>query len=57
MKKTALKKIHGTRSIELLHHFRCGSCNKWWGIGDAPEKRKEWYCPWCGKKNIFRHKK
>gem|GEM_PF-3318388 len=51
------RKILGTRSIEHLSHFRCGSCNKWWGIGDAPEKRKEWYCPWCGKKNIFRHKK
>jgi len=36
-------------SIEILHHFQCGKCKKWWSIGDAPPN-KEWYCPWCGTK-------
>jgi predicted RNA-binding Zn-ribbon protein involved in translation (DUF1610 family) len=42
------------RSIEYFHHFRCGHCNGWWGIGDAPMKRKKWFCPWCGKENIYK---
>lgn len=25
----------------------------WWTIGDAPESKKIWYCPWCGKKHIY----
>jgi DNA-directed RNA polymerase subunit RPC12/RpoP len=48
------KMIRGIRSIEHFNHFRCGSCSKWWGIGDAPEKRKEWFCPWCGKKSLYK---
>jgi len=53
-------KIAGKISIENLAHFRCGKCDKWWTIaspeggsssgGDWPEKRKEWFCPWCGAK-------
>jgi hypothetical protein len=39
--------MKGTKSVEQLSHFRCGSCNKWWSIGDAPE-RTFWHCPWCG---------
>jgi hypothetical protein len=39
-----------TRSTEKLHHFSCGVCKKWWSIGDAPLRKKEWYCPWCGTK-------
>lgn len=35
-------------SVERLHHFRCGACNKWWSIGDAEKQKKEWFCPWCG---------
>ena len=38
-------------SIEKLVHFQCSDCNKWWTIGDAPDDKKEWYCPWCGTKN------
>ncbi len=38
-------------SVEKLSHFQCVNCNKWWGIGDAPEDKKEWYCPWCGTKS------
>ena len=43
----------GVRSIEHFHHFRCGYCNGWWGIGDAPRARKKWHCPWCGKENEY----
>lgn len=36
------------RSIEKLSHFRCSKCDKWFSIGDAPEHRQKWFCPWCG---------
>jgi len=40
-----------THSIERLVHFQCGSCEKWWSIGDAPiDTHSQWYCPWCGVK-------
>lgn len=39
-------------SIEKLSHFRCGTCNKWWSIGDFDKtKIKELFCPWCGIKS------
>ncbi|OGZ15685.1 MAG: hypothetical protein A3J08_01380 [Candidatus Lloydbacteria bacterium RIFCSPLOWO2_02_FULL_51_11] len=41
---------HAQRKIEKLSHFSCGVCKKWWSVGDAPEKRRTWYCPWCGAK-------
>ena len=41
------------KSIELLHHFNCAYCKKWWSVGDAPENKEEWYCPWCGKVNNY----
>lgn len=37
-------------SNEILSHFRCGKCDKWWSIGDAP-CQENWFCPWCGEKN------
>jgi hypothetical protein len=43
-----MQKIIGKRSIEKINHFQCGKCKKWWTIGDASEKRKKWFCPWCG---------
>ena len=48
--------VKGILSIEHLHHFRCGLCNRWWSIGDPSVGKKlitEFFCPWCGKKNIF----
>jgi hypothetical protein len=36
------------RSVERLHHFRCPGCDRWWTIGDAPDDRSRWCCPWCG---------
>jgi len=42
------------RSKEELHHFNCKECKKWWTIGDAPEDKEEWFCPWCGKKQIIK---
>ena len=38
---------------EFIRHFTCGECEKWFAIGDAPEDRNEWSCPWCGKKQLF----
>jgi len=43
-------------SIELLSHFSCRICNKWWSISDAPKEKKEWFCPWCGEKQVFVYK-
>ena len=37
-----------TYTVETLVHFRCGACQGWWSIGDAPLDRTVWYCPWCG---------
>jgi len=59
------KTIKGTLSVEHLHHFRCGACDKWWSIGDPSiaesssksnaqnATQREWFCPWCGEKNVF----
>lgn len=40
-------------SKETLYHFSCKECHKWWSIGDAPEDKKDWFCPWCGKSNRY----
>jgi DNA-directed RNA polymerase subunit RPC12/RpoP len=37
-------------SREVLMHFQCGKCKKWWTIGDAAENKTDWICPWCGEK-------
>jgi len=43
-----MQKITCKKSIEKISHFQCGYCKKWWTIGDALEKKKKWFCPWCG---------
>jgi hypothetical protein len=43
----------GNRSIEELGHFSCRECEKWWSIGDAPESKRDWFCPWCGEENTY----
>ncbi|HXK38005.1 MAG TPA: hypothetical protein VJ579_02975 [Candidatus Paceibacterota bacterium] len=50
MKEKKAQSTKHVRSIEKLHHFSCGACNKWWSIGDAPQAPRAWYCPWCGTK-------
>jgi predicted RNA-binding Zn-ribbon protein involved in translation (DUF1610 family) len=47
------KKAPPKRSVELLHHFRCYACGKWWSVGDAPLRKTLWFCPWCGMKEIY----
>lgn len=42
------------RSIEKLSHFSCEKCNKWFSISDAPEKKTDWVCPWCGSASFDR---
>lgn len=46
-----------TRFVERLNHFVCVACKKWWTIGDAPVAKKEWFCPWCGKRYAAELKK
>ena len=36
-------------SVELLVHFQCSGCLGWWTVGDAPNDRLTWNCPWCGQ--------
>lgn len=31
-----MKKNKYSFSKEVLHHFQCGLCQKWWTIGDLP---------------------
>ncbi|MCL4868859.1 MAG: hypothetical protein KJ063_07830 [Anaerolineae bacterium] len=45
--------MNGTFSEERLVHFRCGGCGRWWTIGDAPPKRRNWFCPWCGQEQTM----
>jgi transcription elongation factor Elf1 len=48
-------------SKEILYHFNCGKCNKWWSIADyhllskdVPKNNKKvpnlLTCPYCGHK-------
>lgn len=34
-------------SLELLYHWRCGSCQKWWTVADVVPTQKTVYCPHC----------
>lgn len=43
----------GRSSVELLTHYNCGRCDKWFSIGDAPSDRTRWTCPWCGLEQEF----
>lgn len=37
-------------SKEVLYHFNCGECKKWWTVGDWHTLRNGdmTYCPHCG---------
>ena len=36
-----------TVSVELLHHFNCGQCRRWWSVGDYKGPHRL-HCPHCG---------
>jgi hypothetical protein len=40
------------QAIEQLTHFQCGACEGWWSIGDAPDDKETWFCPWCGHEDV-----
>ncbi len=42
------------RTVEKISHFSCSKCKKWWSVGDAPKVKKKWFCPWCGKENLYK---
>ena len=48
----SMEKI-SNKSVEKLHHFECIHCKKWWSVGDAPDDKIKWWCPWCGKENKY----
>lgn len=48
-----LLSIRGRSSTERFVHFNCGSCEKWFSIGDTPADRTKWTCPWCGTKQEY----
>lgn len=41
------KPLKGKRSIEVLSHFSCPHCHKWFSISEAPIDETRWDCPWC----------
>ena len=52
--KNVENKSKSVMSVEVLSHFRCEDCKGWWSIGDAIlHDKTDWFCPWCGVKNIF----
>ena len=37
-------------SKEIIYHFTCESCSRWWSIAlenDLKQKEVSWTCPWC----------
>ncbi len=39
-------------SVELLYHYCCDRCRRWWSCGDIqPYEGKLIYCPHCGQEN------
>lgn len=36
-------------SKEVLYHFSCGECKKWWTVGDwQGAENDRMHCPHCG---------
>ena len=48
-----MKKAAKKRSAEIIHHFHCCDCGRWWSVGDAPVRKTVWFCPWCGAKGKY----
>lgn len=44
----------GFVSISSWHHCKCFACNQWWAVEDPPADRVEWFCPWCGQRQLLR---
>ncbi len=36
------------RASEIVSYFKCKNCCNFWRIADAPDEKKNWFCPWCG---------
>jgi len=34
-----MTKNEKTKSVEILTHFACSKCKKWWTVGDATKKK------------------
>ena len=37
-------------SKEIIYHFTCESCERWWSIAlenELTNKEVSWACPWC----------
>ena len=37
-------------SKEIIYHFTCESCQRWWSIAlenELTNKEVSWTCPWC----------
>ena len=56
-----LKLVKHRYSKEILYHFNCGKCNKWWSVADyhlfsnkVSENKKKTHdlitCPYCEHK-------
>lgn len=38
-------------SIEILKHYKCSKCNKWWSVGDGKDVDRM-VCPHCGRDQL-----
>ncbi len=45
------KQVKHKFSKEILYHFNCGKCNKWWSVSDyhllSIDNNKKVTCPHC----------
>ena len=46
-------------SKEILYHFNCGKCNKWWSVSDyhllSLDNTKKITCPHCEHKSNIKY--
>lgn len=41
-------------SLELLYHFQCAHCSRWWSVGDFKYHPGDVvFCPHCARANIL----
>ena len=51
MKKGKKRDVVGTVFVERLAHFSCGSCHRWWSVGDWTIVKRV-TCPHCGTRQL-----
>ncbi len=40
-------------SLELLYHYQCDACQKWWSVADiTPQPGETVWCPHCRNQDV-----